>query len=44
MKKVKVCGIKYYNKVPKGELKALLGYCPTRKQKTPVEISDALGF
>ena len=43
-KKVKGCGIKYYNKVPKAELKAFLGYCPTRKPKTPVEISDEFGF
>jgi len=25
-------------------LKAFLGYCPTRKPKTPVEISDQFGF
>ena len=43
-KKVKGCGIKYYNKVLKTQLKALLCYCPTRKPKTPVEISDEFGL
>ena len=32
-KKLKGCGIKYYSKMPRTELKALLGFCPTRKAK-----------
>ena len=43
-RKKKGCGIKYYNQIQKTELKALLGYCPTRKPKTSVEISDEFGF
>ena len=43
-KKTKGCGIKYYNQIQKRELKALLGYCPTRKPKTSVEISVEFGF
>ena len=39
-KKLKGCGIKYYSKIQKTELKALLGFCPTRKPKKSVEISD----
>ena len=41
---MKGCGIKYYSKIPKTELKALLGFCPTRKLKKSVEISDEFGF
>ena len=29
-KKIKGCGIKYYSKIPKSELKALLGFCPKK--------------
>ena len=43
-KQMKGCGIKYYSKIPKTELKALLGFCPTRKPKKSVEISDEFGF
>ena len=38
--KLKGCGIKYYSKIPRSDLKALLGFCPTRKKKKSVEISD----
>ena len=43
-KKLKGCRIKYYSKIQKTELKALLGFCPTRKAKKSVEISDEFGF
>ena len=42
-KKIKGCGIKYYSKIPKTELKAL-GFCPIRKLKRNIEISDEFGF
>ena len=42
-KKLKGCGIKYYSKIPRTDLKALLGFCPTRKKKKSVEISDESG-
>ena len=43
-KKLKGCGIKYYSKIPKTELKARLGFCPIRKLKRNIEISDDFGF
>ena len=43
-KKLKGCGIKYYSQIPKTELKALLGFCPKRKLKRNIEISDESGF
>ena len=43
-KKLKGCGIKYYSKIPKTELKARLGFCPMRKLKRNIEISDDDGF
>ena len=43
-KKLKGCGIKYYAEIPKTELKALLGFCPKRKLKRNIEISDDDGF
>ena len=43
-KKVKGCGFKYYYHIQKTELKALHGYCPTRKPKKSVDISDEFGF
>ena len=43
-KKLKGCGISYYSKIPNTELKALLGFCPTRKAKKSIEISDEFGF
>ena len=43
-KKLKGCGIKYYCKIQKTELKARLGFCSTRKPKKSVEISDEFGF
>ena len=43
-KKINGCGIKYYSKIQNTELKALLGFCPTRKAKKSVEISDEFGF
>ena len=42
-KKLKGCGIKYYSKMPRTDLKALLGFCPTRKKKKSVEIRDESG-
>ena len=42
-KKIKGCGISYYSKMPSMELKAL-GFCPTRKAKRNIEISDEFGF
>ena len=43
-KKLKGCGIKYYWKIQRKELKALLGFCPTIKAKRKIEISDEFGF
>ena len=43
-KKLKGCGISYYSRMPSIELKALLGFCPTRKAKQSIEISDEFGF
>ena len=43
-KKLKGCGISYYSKIQNTELKALLGFCPTRKAKKSIEISDEFGF
>ena len=39
-KKLKGCGIKYYCKLPSNEIKALLGFCPTKKKN---EITDETG-
>ena len=38
------CGIKYYCQIPRTELKARLGYCPTTKIKRKVKITDEFGF
>ena len=43
-KKLKGCGVKYYSKIPKTELKPLLGFCAIRKLKRNFEISDDFGF
>ena len=43
-KKLKGCGKRYYSHMPKSELKALLGFCPKRKLKRNIEISDDFGF
>ena len=43
-KKLKGCGIKYYSRLPKNELKARLGFCPLKKLKRNIEISDDFGF
>ena len=43
-KKLKGCGIKYYSKIPRTDLKALLGFCPIKKLKRNIEISDESGF
>ena len=40
LKKLKGCGIKYYSKIPRTKLKALLGFCPTTKTKRKIEITD----
>ena len=42
-KKLKGCGISYYSRLPSIEIKAL-GFCPTRKAKRKIEISDESGF
>ena len=42
-KVVKGCGIKYRNKIPGENLKAMLGYCPIIKHRK-VEITDESGF
>jgi hypothetical protein len=42
-KVAKGCGIKYRNKIPSKELKAMLGYCPLYKLRK-VEIRDETGF
>ena len=39
-KKLKGCGIKYYCQISRTKLKALLGFCPTTKTKTKIEITD----
>ena len=33
LQKLKGCGIKYYSKIPRTQLKALFGFCPTTKTK-----------
>ena len=43
-KKLKGCGISYYSRLPSIEIKALLGFCPTRKAKRKIKISDESGF
>ena len=40
LKKLKGCGIKYYSKIPRTQLKALLGFCPTTKTKRKIEINS----
>ena len=37
LKKLKGCGIRYYSKIPRTQLKALLGFCPTTKTKRKIE-------
>ena len=37
LQKLKGCGIKYYSKIPRTKLKALLGFCPTTKRKIEIE-------
>ena len=39
-KKLKGCGIKYYSKIPRSELKAKLGFRSTRTYRKPVEVAD----
>ena len=41
---IKGCGISYYTRLPSIDLKALFGFCPTRKAKRKIEISDESGF
>ena len=41
-KKLKGCGIKYYNKIPRTQLKALFGFCPTTKTKRKIEIESKI--
>ena len=41
LQKLKGCGIKYYSKIPRTQLKALLGFCPTTKTKTKIEIDGS---
>ena len=43
LKKLKGCGIKYYSKIPRTQLKAIFGFCPTTKTKTKIEITDETG-
>ena len=43
-KKLKGCGIKYYSKIPKKELKERLGFCSTYKPQRSIEVSDDDGF
>ena len=43
-KKLKGCGISYYSRLPSIEIKALLGFCPTRKAKRKIEIPSRGGF
>ena len=33
LQKLKGCGIKYYSKIPRTQLKALLGFCRRRSAK-----------
>ena len=40
LKKLKGCGIRYYSKIPRTQLKALFGFCPTTKTKRKIEIKD----
>ena len=40
LQKLKGCGIKYYSKIPRTQLKALFGFCPTTKTKRKIEITD----
>ena len=42
LQKLKGCGIKYYSKIPKTQLKALLGFCPTTKTKRKIEIESKI--
>ena len=41
-KKLKGCGIKYYNKIPRTQLKAQFGFCPTTKTKRKIEIDSKI--
>ena len=41
-KKLKGCGIKYYNKISRTQLKALFGFCPTTKTKRKIEIESRI--
>ena len=43
-KKLKGCGIKYYSKIPKKELKEQLGFCSAFKPHRSIEVSDDDGF
>ena len=43
-KKLEGCGIKYYSKIPKKELKERLGFCSTYKPQRSIEVSDDDGF
>ena len=38
LKKLKGCGIRYYSKIPRTQLKALFGFCPTTKTKRKIEL------
>ena len=40
LQKLKGCGIKYYSKIPRTQLKALFGFCPTTKTKRKIEMMD----
>ena len=42
LKKLKGCGIRYYSKIPRTQLKALLGFCPTTKTKRKIEIESKI--
>ena len=44
LQKLKGCGIKYYSKIPRTKLKALLGFCPTTKTKRKIEIDGSKIF
>ena len=44
LQKLKGCGIKYYSKIPRTQLKALLGFCPTTKTKRKIEIDGSKIF
>ena len=41
LKKLKGCGIRYYSKIPRTQLKAL-GFCPTTKTKRKIEIESKI--